>query len=53
MKTKKHDTVSMLLYIAMALATKEIKWIIPLMKDLGVKVKLRLHFIVIVKLPYT
>ena len=26
-------------YRAMALATKEIKWIIPLMADLGVKVK--------------
>ena len=42
-KTKKQGTVSMSSaeaeYRAMVLATKEIKWIIPLMADIGLKVK--------------
>ena len=47
-KTKKQGTVSMSSaeaeYRAMVLATKEIKWIIPLMADIGVKVKTPVAF---------
>ena len=41
-KTKKQDTVSMSSaeaeYRAMATAVKEVKWIVPLVEDLGVKI---------------